>query len=70
MLVHMLTGLKGWGAMILMTTHDPQAALAVTDGFVRLNRGVLGTVNWVDGRGWNEIEASLYAQGTPEGQAA
>ncbi len=70
MLVHMLTGLKGRGAMILMTTHDPQAALAVTDGFVRLNRGVLGAVNWVNGRGWNEIEASLYAQGTPEGQAA
>jgi ABC-type sulfate/molybdate transport systems ATPase subunit len=56
--------------MILMTTHDPQTALAVTDGFVRLNRGVLGAVNWVNGRGWNEIEASLYAQGTPEGQAA
>ena len=70
LLVRMLAELKQQGAMILMTSHDPQAAFAVTDGFVRLSMGVFGKVCLVDGKGWNELEPSLYPQNTPEGQTA
>ena len=70
LLVRMLAELKGRGGMVLMTSHDPQAALAVTDGFVRLSRGVLGEVLWVDGRSWSEIEPNLYPECTPEVSAA
>jgi heme exporter protein A len=65
LLMRMLADLKRRGAMVLMTSHDPQAALAVTDGFVRLSRGVLSEVVWVDGRGWSEIEPLLYDVSTP-----
>jgi heme exporter protein A len=65
LLIRMLADLKRRGAMVLMTSHDPQAALAVTDGFVRLSRGVLSEVVWVDGRGWSEIEPLLYDVSTP-----
>ncbi len=70
MLVRVLAELKGRGGMVLMTSHDPQAALAVTDGFVRLSRGVLDEVVWTRGRTWSEIEPNLYPQSTLEGQAA
>ena len=64
-LLRVLAELKENGAMVLMTSHDPQAALAVTDGFVRLSRGVLGEAVWSDGRDWAEIEEILYTeQGT------
>ena len=64
-LVRLLAELKGRGGMVLMTSHDPQAALAVTDGFVRLNRGVLGEINFVNGKTWQEIEPLLYAVSSP-----
>ena len=70
LLVRMLAELKGRGGMVLMTSHDPQAALTVTDGFVRLSRGVLGEVLWVDGRSWSEIEPNLYPECIPEVSAA
>ena len=70
LLVRLMAELKGRGGMVLMTSHDPQAALAVTDGFVRLSRGVLGEVTWVKGRGWSEIEPSLYQESIVEGLAA
>jgi len=60
LLVRMLADHKARGGMVLMTSHDPQAALAVTDGFVRLSRGVLGEVTWVEGRFWSELEPLLY----------
>lgn len=63
-LLHTLAGLKRQGAIVLMTTHDPQASLAVTDGFVRLNRGVLGEVLLTKGKAWDEIEPLLYPVAT------
>jgi heme exporter protein A len=69
-LVRMLADLKQRGAAVLMTSHDPEAALKVTDGFVRLSRGVLGEVLAVQGREWAEIEPILYPESVPEGQAA
>lgn len=65
LLVRMLADVKRRGAMVLMTSHDPQAALAVTDGFVRLSRGVLGEVMWARGRAWSELEPLLYDVSTP-----
>lgn len=69
-LVRLLAELKGRGGMVLMTSHDPQTALAVTDGFVRLNRGVLGEIMWVENRAWSELEPKLYPESTQEALAA
>lgn len=65
MLVRMLASVKGRGSMVLMTSHDPRAAFAVTDGFVRLSRSVLGEIEWTNGRTWSEIEPLLYAISIP-----
>lgn len=69
-LVRILADLKQRGAAVLMTSHDPEAALKVTDGFVRLSKGVLGEVLGVQSREWAEIEPILYPESVPEGQAA
>ena len=69
LLLRLLDQLKGRGGMVLMTSHDPQTALAVTDGFVRLSRGILSDVLPVEGREWTELEPLVYPQSTPEGQA-
>ena len=69
LLKRLLAELKGRGGMVLMTSHDPQTALAVTDGFVRLSRGVLGEVVFVNGKSWSEIEPSLYPESIVEGLA-
>ena len=66
-LLDMLFDLLGKGAMVLMTSHDPQAALEVTNSFVRLSKGVLGDVVCSRDRDWAEIEALLYPEEVPTG---
>ena len=70
LLVRMLAGVKERGGMVLMTSHDPQAAISVTDAFVRLSRGTLTDVLPVRGRVWAELEPLLYPEPTPKAQAA
>ena len=70
LLLRMLSSVKERGGMVLMTSHDPQAALPLTDAFARLRRGILEDAVPAEGRSWSELEPLLYPQPTPEAQRA
>lgn len=69
-LLNLLAEVKEGGSMVLMTSHDPQVAHAIADGYLRLYRGVLSEEVPVEGRSWEELEAIVYQNQAEKAGAA